>query len=539
MDYRRLSFAAATIALVTCAVYFPALSNGFVNWDDNGYVYENAALKYSWIEFTRWAFTTLTMSNWHPLTWLSLKLDYFIWGMDPAGFHLTNVLLHGANTALVVLLAGLLFSEIFKDNDGRVIVAAALTGILFGVHPLHVESVAWISERKDVLYSLFMLCALICYVGFLRAESARHRAYLYGLCLLSFALSLMSKPMAVTLPAILLILDYYPFRRILFDGGSAAPVLREKLPFFALSLAAAIVAIVGQSLSASMAPVADLPLLDRLLGAAHAQAGYLLKTVWPSGLSPFYPLDRDITLVSLEYLLPLLFFLATTLASLVLFRRAPLLTAVWAYFIVSLSPVIGIIQVGNQAMADRYMYLPILAPLVLAGALAARVWRVRASARIGVVAMSAVTACLLAVVTVRTIPVWSDSFSLWARVIEQTPNAAVAHLNLGNAYRELGDLERAAESWRKTLEIEPRHSFALNQLGVVAFMSRDFALARHRFAAAVAADETNAEARYNLALVLEALGRLDEAHRHYAIFLETAPAEYGHLFAAVRQKLGR
>jgi hypothetical protein len=246
MKNKKLWLVAVLVCLVSVAVYLPTLHNDFVNWDDPAYVYDNPSIKLPFIDFMEWAFSTSWTGYWHPMTWLSFRADYALWGLNPMGYHLTSILFHGLNTLLVVLLAGVLFMRGLPSQKGAVLFGAAVVGILFGLHPFHVESVAWISERKDVLYSFFWLLGLLAYTGYSSSAIYKRKVVLFLSCLISFAFSVSSKPMAVTFPLVLLILDFYPLGRLDQKGALLKVALLEKLPFFIVSGAVSITTIVMQ-----------------------------------------------------------------------------------------------------------------------------------------------------------------------------------------------------------------------------------------------------------------------------------------------------
>ena len=352
--HRKLWLIALIVALVSIAVYLPAVNNDFINWDDNQYIYQNPNLKAPDADFINWMFSTFYASNWHPLTWLSYGIDYALWGMNPTGYHLTNVLFHGLNVFLVVLLIGSLFMKASGSLDGQGLFASALVGVFFGLHPLHVESVAWATERKDVLYAFFWLLSLLAYISYATSGRFRFRALFYGLSLCSFALSLMSKPMAVTLPVVLLILDFYPLRRLGSKKDFLKVVLFEKFPFFLLSLISAVLTVLAQREGGAMELMRHLSLVDRLWGAVKAAGFYLAKTVLPLNLSPFYPMNPGTSVFTWEYLGALILFLCISILCLKFWKRLPVLISVWVFYIVTLLPTLSIIQVGEQAMADRF-----------------------------------------------------------------------------------------------------------------------------------------------------------------------------------------
>jgi tetratricopeptide (TPR) repeat protein/uncharacterized membrane protein (DUF441 family) len=476
---KRLLMLGLALGLCTVIVYLPALNLGFVNWDDDEYVYKNSNIHSPNIGFVRWAFTTFHCGNWHPLTWFSLVADRFVWGTGPMGFHTTNVVLHGINTALVTILAALLISIATKnaspEEEGgslldRNMLAAAVTGILFGFHPIHVESVAWISERKDVLSAFFFLAGILVYLRYawVRSDGIAKEAFyqgrsgwLYFLTLLLFVLSLLSKPMAVTFPAVLLILDWYPLNRFQ-SGDRYSSVLAEKLPFFGLSLASSLVTIAAQKYGGAVAYFADSSLAGRILIGARAFVMYLWKMLVPVNLLPYYPYPRNMPLLSTEYLFVVLVAAGITVSCIVLYKmkRGRFWIVAWSYYLITLFPVLGIIQVGMQSMADRYTYLPSIGPFFLLGlgstflinkkgVLISKFW-LRYSSLI-VLGILAVTLSLL---TQRQIGIWKDGLTFWNYVIEKEPGVIdVAYNNRGLIYLEQGRYHEALLDCNTALSI--------------------------------------------------------------------------------------
>jgi tetratricopeptide (TPR) repeat protein len=498
MKSRLISKRTTTLAILigTCVLlaYLPALNLGFVNWDDNKYIYENPHILTLTGGFFRWAFTTFDCGNWHPLTWLSLGLDRFLWGTGPMGFHATNIVLHGLNSALVTILAAFLInagkSAVTREEEGGVfsdrgMMVAAATGVLFGFHPIHVESVAWISERKDVLCSFFFLAGILTYLRYAcgRSDSVAlgpfhrgHSSRFFFLTLLLFVLSLLSKPMAVTFPVVLLILDWYPLGR--FESGERrVSILWEKLPFFALSLASSVVTIAAQKSADSVTPFSELHLMDRLFVGSQSVAMYLWKLFVPLDLIPFYPYPRDFSPLSVKYFLAFLAIAGIAISCVVLLRskKGQYWIAAWSYYLVTLLPVLGIIQVGNQSMADRYAYLPSIGPfLLVALGLVLAFERRRATAAEyssgGYTALVALgfLALTLSCLTVRQTGVWKDGLTFWSYVIEKKPQGIdIAYNNRGNIYLKQGRLDDALRDFNTALTINPNFvRFYLNRAEV-------------------------------------------------------------------------
>ena len=462
-------------AVVTALVYLPALRGGFVEWDDNGYVVENFHIRDLNLTFLRWAFTTFHQSNWHPLTWTSHALDYAAWGLRPEGHHLTSLVLHVLNTFLVGVLATLLVTVAREHDhatavDGsalerEALVAGAATAILFGIHPLHVESVAWVAERKDVLCAAFVLLSALAYCRFaviapspgIGAVRNGWRAYLSALgC---FAAALLAKPMAVTLPCLLLVLDAYPFRRI-SSWRLVWVAAIEKLPFALLSIGAARLTLAAQHASGALGWTEVIPLSTRVLVAARSLVAYLAKMAFPLDLVPFYPYPMESSWTRATDLLPVVLVLAATIAALTAARSRPWWLAIWTGYVISLIPVLGIVQAGAQAMADRYTYLPSFGPFLLAGVGIARVLcRVRHASRgktasLLVAAAVALTMAGLGYRTLQQIAVWRSSLSLWDYVIEREPTGMpLAYNNRGLTLLRMDQHDRAIADYTRAIEL--------------------------------------------------------------------------------------
>ena len=466
MNNKKLWLTAVIVCPISVAVYFPALHNDFVNWDDNEYVYDNPEMNATVSDFVSWAVVTSRTGYWHPLTWLSLRLDYSVWKLDPMGYHFTNVLLHGLNTLLVVLLAGLLLLKGSSLQKTPLIFGASVVGLIFALHPFNVESVAWVSERKNLLYSFFWLLGLLAYTGYSSSTIHKKKALLFLLCLISFALSASSKPMAVTFPVVLLILDFYPLGRLDQKGTFIKVALLEKLPFFIVSGAISITTIVMQKGQGITGAMEHLSLWKRSVGAVRSLGFYLVKMVYPVHLVPFYPLDIKISLFTWENMLSFLFVLSVTAVCVKLWKRRPLLIAAWSYFLITLLPVIGIIQSGLQARADRYMYLPMIGPLMIIAAVGAVAWKKGGLIRYLFLSVFIFFSVAISVSTVKQISVWRDSVTLWEYVISKKPEATLAHIDLGLAYNKLGRTEDAIKEFLDALKINFDNATVHNHLGL-------------------------------------------------------------------------
>jgi Flp pilus assembly protein TadD len=497
-----LVVAGLALAAATFAAYAGALDDGFVDYDDPLYVTDNPhVLAGLGAGGLRWAFATLRTGNWHPLTWLSLQLDATLFGLAAPGFHLTNVLLHVANA--VLLFAAL------RRLTGALWCSLAVAA-LFALHPLHVESVAWVSERKDVLSTFFGLLALLAYAAY--ARDPRPRRYLP--VALAFALSLLAKPMLVTLPFVLLLLDYWPLGRF---GTQASPargrglwrLVSEKLPLLALSAASCAVTLYAQRAGGAVAGLADVPLGVRVATALQAYAGYLAQAAWPARLAACYPLPAgDIspgpTLLAAAVV-------AALTAVAVAARRRPYLLVGWLWYLGTLVPVIGLVQVGLQARADRYTYFPLI------GVFLAAVWGAADLARGrrgGIAALAAAAAAVLlacGLATRQQVRRWHDPVTLWEHAAAVTEGNWVALTALGGALLDEGRANAAAAACEQALRIRPGNGRAENNLGAARLQQGDYEAAASWFRAAARDDPTLAEAYANLGRTLLLRGRPAEA----------------------------
>ncbi len=529
---------AASIALLTFIIYLPALRNEFVYWDDNIYIFDNPHIRSLDGTLVRWAFFHFYEANWFPITWISHALDNALWGMNSLGHHLTNIILHAINTALVVLLA-LKLLEIVRERseektsgsflyDRTILIAAGVTGLLFGIHPVHVESVAWVSERKDLLCALFFLLSIMAYVNAVRrrehsAEGAGQsgekkrtlRALLPALCF--FVLALLSKPMAVSLPVVLLILDWYPFGRIR-SAGTLLKAGIEKFPFFVLSLASSIITILAQRFGNAIVSMNIVPLSIRLLVAVQSLIGYLQKMLLPSELTPLYTYPRDVSLFSFRYALSLLLVAGVTVVSAVMVKRQKLWLSVWGFYVVMIIPVLGIIQVGNQPMADRYTYLPSLGPFFILGLGAA--WtseKLFRDVRWGIfiksvtVLAGSLLVFSLSYMTLHQIAVWRDSLSLWTAVIEKEPESVpLAYNNRGMVFLKAGQIDKAIPDFDKAIALDPAYAKAYYNRGSAFEQMGELDKAIADYKKTIALDPLYYEAYYYLDQALKKSGRQDK-----------------------------
>lgn len=485
---------AVALVLATLLAYEPARNNGFVSFDDNFYLTQNPQVQAGLgSEGVAWAFTTGHSANWHPLTWLSHMLDVSVWGMDPRGHHVTNVLLHAASVVLLFHLMRRMTGETGKSA----FVAAA-----FAVHPLHVESVAWVAERKDVLSTLLGILSLCLWVEWTKKGQRLH----YVASIVVYALGLMAKPMLVTLPFLMLLLDAWPLGRFGRDTRARGLVV-EKIPFFALALLSCIVTFVVQQRGLAVIGATVLPLPFRFGNAGVAYVAYLGKAIWPAKLAFFYPYPPWLS--ATQAVVSCLFVLAATALVLYRARARPWLAVGWLWWLGMLVPVIGIVQVGRQSMADRYMYLPLVGLAVLAAWGTDALLRGRAKAARVALAVGLVGVWIF--LTRAQVAVWKDDLSLFGHATAVTEENAVAHDLLGTALADRGRVEEAMNEYRQAIALAPRNADYHTNMGIVLAMQGRFEEALGFYRQALEFEPNLGNAYLNQGIALANLGRFDEA----------------------------
>ena len=509
---------AIALAAINVAVYAPVRHFGFVGFDDLQYVSDNPRVLrgVTW-DGVKWAFSTGYFSNWHPLTWISHMLDVQLYGTNAGGHHITNVLLHIANT---LLLFGLL-----HRMTGRMWRSAFVAG-LFAAHPLHVESVAWVSERKDVLSTLFGMLALWAYIGY----AQRPRLGRYLVVLLFFGLSLMAKSMLVTLPFLLLLLDVWPLGRIAIgsdaSGRPALPqdqqakavrLVVEKLPLLVFTIASCIVTVIVQDPGGLIAFPADF----RIANSIVAYVAYISKMLWPTKLAAVYPYPD--TLAGWQVFGSLLVLIVVSSLVISQLQRRPYLTVGWLWYLGMLVPVIGLVQVGSQAMADRYTYVPLIGLFLMAAwgipDLLAR-WPYRRIA-LPVAAAIAISACTI---TARAqVQRWESDATLWRNALQVTTGNYMAHHNLGTQLAREGKLDEAVREYVEAIRIKPDYADAYTNLGLALMLQERKSEALQVLGEAVRLNPKHAEAHNNLGVLLKNLGRFDEAKAHLGEALRLLP----------------
>ncbi len=516
---RGVCLAGVALGVVTLVLFLPTVTHDFVRYDDPAYITENPHVQAGLTpEAAAWAVTGVRGGLWAPLTWLSHALDITLFGLNPADHHLVNVVLHVGNVVLLFLVLLRWTGTLWP---------AALAAALFAWHPLHVEPVAWAASRKDVLSTLFFLAALLAYDGYAR----RGRLVNYLLVAGAFALGLLAKPMVITLPCVLLLLDYWPYARFPARGGAgsrlrqAARLVAEKVPLFALALGVAAVTVWAQR--GGITPTGDFTVGLRIAHAFTSYWVYIWKTVWPHPLATPYYLDLTV----IRYWKGALGgagLAAVTLALLWLqpgggagWRRA--LLAGWLWFLGTLVPVIGFVAIGHHAYADRFTYVPLIGPFaalaVGVAAVAARFPRVRTV----LAAVACVWLVALAGLTFRQVGHWRNTETLFAHAAAVTPRNYIAHSNLAKYLMGLGRPAEAAEHYERALALQPDESSHWNDLGVAYLLAGEPSRAVDTLSKLAAREPGDAEVRVNLGAALYQSGRIDDARAQAVAALRLDP----------------
>jgi len=497
----------AIVAVLTLLLFLPALNNEFVNWDDErNFVLNPNYRGLGWTEI-QWMWTSHLLGRYVPVTWMTLGLDYTIWGMNPLGYHLTSVLFHTVNAVLFYFLSLALLRLALRDRSkeiqARIPIGALFAALVFALHPLRAESVAWVTERRDVVSGMFFLLAILAYL--------RGRKY-YWACFGLFILALLSKEIAVTLPVILLILDAYPLRRL----GRAAWL--EKIPFFLLSIADGVLALYIGKLEGITASMVRVNWFARLAISLYGLAFYIWKTLLPFSLAPFYALTpHKIDPGALPFQLSAVTVILVTAAALMFRRKYPAVLAAWLAYAVILIPVLGIFHNGQQITADRYSYLACLGWAILAGGILVVV-RKRA-----VMLAACVAICVLGFLTFKQVRVWRDSETLWTQAVAVAPSF-IAYNNLGLVYSARGDSAGAIAHFRQSIRMADDYELSHNNLGasLLELGLNDEAIREFQTALTLKPDLANSHNGWGQALLAQ--GKVDEAIEHFRAAVRIDPS---------------
>jgi tetratricopeptide (TPR) repeat protein len=518
----RLELGICLFLIVACVtVYWQVGHHDFVRYDDNAYITENPNVQAGLtLKGSHWAFTTFHAANWHPVTWLSHMVDCQLFGLKPGMHHVVNLLFHIANSLLLFL--------VFRRMTGAIWQSGFVAG-LFALHPLHVESVAWVAERKDVLSTFFWLLTMYAYIGFVE----RRTLVRYLLIVPPFVLGLMSKPMLVTLPFVLLLMDYWPLRRLHLKQMSrqkchsttgrysVLTLVWEKVPLLALSTLSSLVTLHAQHVSGAISSLETLSLNIRIANAIVSYAKYVGKTIWPSRLAVFYPHPESLPVwqvIGAGSLLGLLSFMVLSKG-----KRLPFLAFGWFWYIGTLVPVIGLVQVGRQAMADRYTYVPLIGLFIM---LAWGITEFMSKWRFRVTVLAFFTGVLFLSLMISTwvqVNHWKDTVALFRHAANATHRSYMAHVNLGTALAEQGNYEEALEHLNKAVQFGPDHPETHFELANALADHGNLEKAISHFYKAVQLKPDHLYAHYNLGVFLTRQGRLEEAFSHYSEALRIKP----------------
>ena len=603
-NYRRQLLICLFLTLTVLAAFWQVKHCDFIIFDDEEYITENSHIQNGiTLEGARWAFMTSRAANWHPLTWLSHMLDCQLFGLKPGWHHLTNVFFHIANTVLLFLIL---------NRMTRALWQSAFVAALFALHPLHVESVAWVSERKDVLSTFFWMLTMGAYVYYVKRPG--YKGYLF--VLLFFVLGLMAKPMLVSLPFVLLLLDFWPLQRLqeklsnleartqvneslsldkqkgkskketVEKGGlktekpadyrflwtSIPPLLWEKITLFAIAALSSFVTYMAQQKGGAVASIEAFPLNDRIANAFVSYVIYIRKMIWPNDLAIFYP--HPGVLPAWQVMGTVLVLLFVTLTVIWAAKRIPYLAVGWLWYVGTLAPVIGIVQVGSQARADRYTYIPMIGLFIMAAwgiPELMKKWRFRKEV---LLASSAIILLCFFMITWIQVGYWQNSITVFSHALKVTDHNSRAYLNLGTAYNDLGNYRKAIEAldeaikldanlekayynrglaysrlrdykkaigdYDKTIEIDPKHAKAYNNRGIAYDILGSHKQAIGDFDRAIVTNQKYAEAYYNRGIVYGRLGNYKQALGNFdrAIALNPAYAEAYYNRAASYYSLG-
>lgn len=496
---RTTALVCVALIVIIVAVYMQAGNHEFLNFDDNVYVTSNPHVANGITgKNIIWAFTSFEESNWHPITWLSHMADVQFFGMNPRGHHLTSLIIHAASSLLILLLLYRLTGLLWQSS----VVAA-----LFALHPLHVESVAWVAERKDVLSAFFWFLSLLLYSEYVK----KRKLALYILTLVSYVLGLMSKPMLVTLPVVMLLIDYWPLGRYQDKGQGEGQLsgrgslltafVKEKIPFIVCSLVSSVATIIAQHSGGAMKSLGAIPPLLRIENALIAYVSYIGKTFWPQNLAVLYPFPLSFPLW--QVIVSLLILLLVSTATYRARHRHPYLMVGWFWFLITLVPVIGLVQVGVQSMADRYTYIPLTGLFVLAAWGIPDLTKGLKYREVFLPLLAGAVIIASAALTWKQLDCWRDNNSLYRHTLRVTSGNYVIHNNLGSALANKWDLDAAMLEFQESLQINPNYAEAHYNLGMAFAMKGNVDAAIHELQEALRINPENSKAHNNLEVALE------------------------------------
>ena len=522
------------VSALTFVIFLPTLKNGFVNWDDIQNLIANQKYRGLGYEQLKWMFTSYNMGPYAPITLITMGIDYSIWGMNPFGYHLTNILFHTLNALVFYLLCikllALSIPPSTPNTQRELHFSAAFAALFFAIHPLRVESASWVSGRHDIISCLFYLLAIIYYVSS-RAPGGENTPFWrrHILPLAIFLLALLSKGMAISLPLVLVVLDIYPLGRLSGDprkwlSAQNRIIWLEKIPFFILAAIFGSIGYICQANSGALTSYQEFGFVPRATQVLFAVFFYIEKTLIPLDLSPLYKLPPGFSLPNWQSLFEGSAIAAITTIAITLRRRRPEILAAWVYYLLTLSPVIGIVKINSQSAADRYTYLPCLGFAVLAGA-ALRTCRLSAGRLLRHIC--AIFGCLilscLAFLTWKQEGIWRDTETLWRHALAVNPDLDSANNNVGLILAAQGKTDEAEIHYRRALKSNPQSAHAYNNLGGLLAAQGKLNEASGHYREALRINPNYAEAYYNLGIVISRQGKNNEAAQHYREALRINP----------------
>lgn len=499
------------ISLLTVAVYWQIQGHDFIILDDPSYIYNNNHVtKGLNIESVEWAFTQSHVANWHPITWISHILDYEFYELEPGGHHRTNLIFHTANAILLFLVLMRMTGGFWQS----VVVAT-----LFAIHPLHVESVAWISERKDVLSMFFMMLTIWAYIQYVEKRELKN----YLLVVLFFVLGLMSKSMLVTLPFVLILLDFWPLNRM---SGNFRQIIIEKIPLFALAITSSLITFYVQQNDGATKSLAYYSIQSRIFNAITSYIEYLHKMVWPINLSILYPHPGQV-LLTWKVTLSAVILIWITLIAVKIIRQAPFVLVGWFWYLGTLVPVIGFVQVGGQAMADRYTYIPLIGIfIIVAWGFPYLLKNIHQKKRILIVS-SVVMTSIFAFASWSQAKYWKNSIVLFNHAIEvvddENRNFALAYSSLGLEYYKNKEYKKALFNLKKCIKLDPDHWRCYHNIGETLVQKKELHKAIRYFKHGIKLNSKNYLGHNNIGVVLQRMGKLEESIKHFKKSIDLEP----------------
>jgi protein O-mannosyl-transferase len=515
------------VGLITFVVFSPALRNGFVNWDDFETIVANQNFRgFTWSHL-RWMFTTFHLGHYQPLSWLTFSLDYLLWGVEPFGYHLTNILFHSANAVLFYFLTRRLLAIAAPISNAVVLhLAAGFAALIFAIHPLRVESVAWATERRDVLSGFFLLLTVLSYLKAVGPETSKTSRWI-AVTVILYVLSLLSKASGMTLPMVLVVLDVYPLRRLgggmgKWLGAGARRVWLEKLPFFIAAVAAGAVALTAQQKAGALVTTESHDLADRIAQGLYGITFYMVKTLLPTGLAPLYEFPSDFYVFSWRVILAAIVFLLLSLGFFAVRRRWPAGLTGWIVYLLLLAPVLGVAQAGPQLVADRYSYLSCMVWAILSATVLSRLWRQRTVSAVLLVGIPLFALFGLGILTWKQTEIWHNTEKLWNHALAVRPSS-MAYFHVGRFMAQGGDLAGAEKHLRRAVEINPKNDVIQSNLALVLARQGNLAEATEHFRRALEINPDDPATLNNMGITLAQQGKLDQAILHFHRSLEIKP----------------